>query len=299
VPELPEVEALRRSLLPHLPGAKVVAIDIHRPDIITRNALTRARPAAARTHTPATPADLLVGDTITHLDRRGKHLLIAAASGKGLVIHLGMTGDLHITTSPPPTLPTPPALPPHTHLCWHLRTPAGPATLAFRDPRRFGGVIIIPSLAALPTAAWAHLGPDALTIDPAHLHTTLRHSRRPLKAALLDQRVLAGVGNIYADEACYRARLNPATRCPRLTPAHWATLATHLRAILAEAINARGSTIRDYRTADGTPGAFAAHHAVYNRAGQPCRRCTTTLRSTRLAGRTTTWCPACQPTRPQ
>lgn len=305
MPELPEVESVRLSLLPHILGGLVTSITINRPEIISSDHLRRSGKRITAAHNPA---HLLAGDTITALTRRGKQILIAAASGRGIVIHLGMTGQVIIEQASEnnhDALARAQAVP-HTHILWQLRAPLAHTSstsaqqslvMAFRDPRRFGGIILIDDHAAIDTHAWSDLGPDALTITGAHLHAALANSTRSIKAALLDQSTIAGVGNIYADEACFMARLNPRLRCNKLKAHHWETLASAIRQILAQAIHAGGSTLRDYRDANGTSGQYALQHAVYARAGLRCVACPSTLRGERLAGRATVWCPTCQPAR--
>lgn len=286
MPELPEVESVRRSVLPHLLGRSITRVDLLRPDIIDGDRSPRA---------------LMHGGSVAQILRRGKLLAFATSdtSAPAFALHLGMTGQLLILPAADPRID---ALT-HVHLRWHLAPSAGdtrhatPMTLLFRDPRRFGGLFTHPSLADLIARRYDTLGPDALEITPAHLAAAIGSSTRAIKAALLDQTVLAGVGNIYADEALFIARINPRRRCKTLRPHHFAALTTAIVAILNKAITAGGSTLRDYRDADGQAGSFALEHHVYGRAGLPCTRCQTTLKSTTLAQRTTVWCPQCQPMR--
>ncbi len=269
MPELPEVENVRRSLLPHLRGQRIASVAVRRADIIDG---------------PRTHRALLAGGTIARLDRRGKQLAIIAADGRVLVVHLGMTGQLNAGPVPPR------ANDPHVHVVW---TTARGTTIAFRDPRRFGGLWPQASVAAL-AQRWEGLGPDALTIAPEALAAGLAGSRRAVKAALLDQAVLAGVGNIYADEACFIAGVRPARKASRLKREEVARLAEAIRTVLVRAVDAGGSTLRDYVNADGRAGQFASEHAVYGRGKQPCVRCGATLRQTTIAQRTTVYCARCQ-----
>jgi formamidopyrimidine-DNA glycosylase len=282
MPELPEVEQVRRTLAPHLLGRRVAAVSIYRPDFIL------AAPA------DRTPHALLEGDTITELRRLGKSLALLGSSGRVVGLHLGMTGQFLVR--PGPASPAALSSTTHIHIAWHLTSPTTPpTTIAFRDPRRFGEVRPLPSLIHLD-ALWAPLGPDALTITPNELAPRLKPGKRAIKAALLDQHILAGVGNIYADEALFAARISPRKHAGRLTAADIARLCDHLRAILSRAISAGGSTLRDFVDADGTQGSYRQHHQVYGRANQPCPNCQTTLRSALIAQRTTVWCPRCQST---
>lgn len=274
MPELPEVECIRRSIEPHLLGRTLHAVTLHRPSVCTRS------PA----RTPYSRA-LLKGAVIARTLRHGKQLALIAHDERTLCIHLGMSGQL---------LLNPPAGLSHVHALWTMCEPA--TTLVFRDPRRFGGLWTFESPEQLLTRRWARLGPDALSIQPDELATALTSTTRPVKAALLDQTLLAGVGNIYADEALFHARIHPLTPGNALDILHATALALAIRETLASAIEARGSTLRDYRNADGSRGQAATLHRVYARAGLPCTRCSRALSGTRIAQRATVWCPSCQPT---
>lgn len=274
MPELPEVETVRRTLKPHLVGVVIRGVELRRPDVC------RAFSSAGRRVRPS-PALLLAGATIRALERRGKHLAVLARDGRALDIHLGMSGSL---------LLNPATDPPHAHVRWSLSR----GSLVFADPRRFGGIWAFPSLDALRTSRWTALGPDALGARANDLAPWLA-SRRPLKTLLLDQARLAGVGNIYADEALFRCGLNPLRPGASLRPGDLAALTAAIRTTLARAIAARGSSIRSYRDGLGVPGEFQARHMVYGRSGQPCRSCRTTIESRVVTGRTTAWCPTCQP----
>lgn len=271
MPELPEVESTRRSLRP-LIGARVVGVDLRRAEIV---------------HGPRTPEALLAGSTILGLHRRGKQLAIEGERAVVLV-HLGMTGQLAIT-------PSPPEADRHVHAAWSLvgvrEAPA--ASLWFRDPRRFGGLWTLPSMNAL-RERWARLGPDALVVPDDALPGTLAGSRRAIKAVLLDQSALAGVGNIYADEALFRAGIRPTKPAGRLTLAQSTRLTNAIRQVLAESIESGGSTLRDYRDGAGLAGRFQSRHRVYGRGGMPCLACGTRLTKTTVAQRTTVYCRRCQ-----
>jgi formamidopyrimidine-DNA glycosylase len=277
VPELPEVESVRLSLMPHLIGRAVIHAILHRADIVEGDASSGA---------------LLQHHHIASLHRRGKLLSIHAASGRVLAVHLGMSGQLLVLAKD-----AAPANPKHIHAEWQLDSGQ---RLIFRDPRRFGGLFTHASLAEFESRRLGPLGPDALTITPEDLQRAIctGGGRRAIKAALLDQRALAGVGNIYADESLFASRINPATKCHRLRSEDFARLAASIHTILARAITQGGSSLRDYVNASGESGSFALEHAVYGRAGEPCIRCSTPLKSRLIAQRTTVWCPACQPSRP-
>ena len=284
MPELPEVECLRRSLEPHLLGRTITAATLHRRDICEVFGSRRR----------VTPADLLQGLTISELGRRGKQLSILSSEGPVLILHLGMTGQLLFSPSPPRGGPRrgdqeSPASD-HIHATWTL--PNG--QLRFRDPRRFGGLWTFPSLDSLLTTRWSALGPDALAITPDQLAQALKGSRRHIKAALLDQGVLAGVGNIYADESLFLAGISPRRLASALKPAQIDALAAAICQTLSRSVSTGGSTLRDYRDANGQAGSSQLSHAVYGRSGDPCIRCSTRLRHAQVAQRTTVWCPSCQ-----
>ncbi|QQS07917.1 MAG: bifunctional DNA-formamidopyrimidine glycosylase/DNA-(apurinic or apyrimidinic site) lyase [Phycisphaerales bacterium] len=280
MPELPEVESIRRSLEPTLRGSRVTSVDLRRADI--------AHDEHDRTPSPEA---LLQGATIDRLERKGKQLAIVSSDGRVLVVHLGMSGNLRLLEQYGGEVD----LPPHTHAVWSLKSSSGPATLFFRDPRRFGGLTTLSSLAAV-SARWQELGPDALTVAAASLAERLKGTRA-IKAALLDQSVIAGVGNIYADEALFLAGIHPKRRVSTLRPFEIARLADSIQNVLEASIQAGGTTLRDYANAAGRPGGFQKAHNVYARAGRPCVACGASLRAILLAQRTTTYCPTCQPVR--
>lgn len=305
VPELPEVETIRRQLRPHLRGARVVdawAFDSAKFD---------EAPAA-------------VGARLTDVDRRGKYLLIGLdlpgatrASPPGhdgrtaeLVVHLGMTGRLSVTGAAPgtghrerrPRRPGvsadwpaatlhPPATDQHLRARWWF---ADSRELRFDDVRRFGRVAVVPagSYDRLPTLA--ALGPEPFDpdFDADELRRGVNRSRRALKTQLLGQRVVAGVGNIYADEALWLSGLHPASR--RLTVAGATELHAALLVVLGKGIANGGTTLRDYRDASGGAGHNQHHLDCYGRAGAPCRRCGATLAHMVIDARSTTYCPGCQ-----
>jgi formamidopyrimidine-DNA glycosylase len=278
VPELPEIEHLRRTLGPLLVGRHVRAARLLRRDVAHAERRVSAR-------------DLLAGGVVRDLWRHGKQLAIAGDSGRVVCVHLGMSGQLrHL----PPRSRIPD--PTHVHCVWSLCEPDGaPAgRLLFRDPRRFGGIWVFPSRPALAAARWDRLGPDALAIDAGELGRRLGRTGRAVKAVLLDQAVVAGIGNIYADEALFEAGIHPLTPARRIPDAGIGRLAAAIRATLEPAIAAGGSTLRDYVDARGREGAFVRAHRVYGRAGEPCLRCGRSLERADVAQRTTVWCPACQ-----
>jgi len=282
MPVLPEVEHLRRTLEPHLLGRRVTGATLHRRDV--------ARPFTGRR---IRRADLLHGQRIVALHRRGKQLAIEGAAGGVVCVHLGMTGQLRRVASRARLADAS-----HVHCTWRIASdsPETPSDrLVFRDPRRFGGMWLFPSMGALRDVRWASLGPDALTIDVWALHARLIRTSRGLKAALLHQGVIAGLGNIYVDEVLFHVGLHPLTPADSLETGQVESLCNGIRTILGRAINAGGSTLRDYVDADGTGGGFAAGHLVYGRARLPCRHCRTRLEGLRIAQRSTVFCPRCQP----
>lgn len=281
MPELPEVEHLRRCIDPHLVGRVVLRVEVRRRSVVAPNR--------------ASERDLLEGACIARTSRRGKQLAIEADDGRAIVVQLGMTGGLSIEDPHDAGR----ASSRHRHIVWTFAAAADRRDvrrLVFIDPRRFGGVTAIPSPDAL-RKRWENLGPDALAIDPAELRSRLAGTRRAIKAALLDQSVLAGVGNIYADESLFAARIHPERRSSGLSGKECRTLALAIRRILGAAAEAGGSTLRDYRDPFGQPGSAVQRHKVYGRAGRPCSRCKVTLEGTRQQGRATVHCPACQPVR--
>lgn len=278
MPELPEVETVRRTLEPHLIARAVRRAELYRIDICQ----THDGPSPS-------PAVLLEGQRITLLQRHGKQLAIVG-EGSLLLVHLGMSGQLfHLAPGRGPPQPS------HIHARWTLDDGS---RLIFRDPRRFGGLWTFPSLDTLRASRWSDLGPDGLVIQGDELAAAISGSTRAIKSALLDQFVVAGVGNIYADEALFLSGIRPTRRCRTLSSIEIQTLAGHIRAVLARAIEGRGSTLRDWISGDGEPGSYQGSHLVYGRAGEPCVRCGTILKGIRLAQRATVYCPACQPARP-
>jgi formamidopyrimidine-DNA glycosylase len=267
VPELPEVETIRRRLATELDGRSVVDAGAH------PSAKFRA-------------ATEIVGARLDAVGRRGKYLLVDLEDGRDLVVHLGMTGALGFVSTIDAA-----ADDPYVRAWWALDDGR---TLRFRDVRRFGRIAVVQrgAYAALPTLA--ALGPEPFDDDltAASFHAALQASRARLKTAVLGQRIIAGVGNIYADEAFWRAGVNPAAR--RIGRAAAGRLLDALRAVLRAGIDNGGTTLRDYRDADGGTGTNQFHLDCYGRGGLPCRRCATVLRRRVVDGRTTVSCPTCQ-----
>lgn len=287
MPELPEVEILRKGLEPLLCGQTVARATLHRRDVAVGpddppGGFSRQRTPIAPIRLNAT--QLLLGAKIHGISRKGKVLAIVAVDGRTLGIHLGMSGQL-LWDSGRAVIPTN-----HVHASWRF---TDGSKLHFRDPRRFGGLWLADSPESLPI--WKSLGPDALELHPMQLSELLAPVRRPIKAALIDQSLLAGVGNIYADEALHRAGVHPRTPACDIPQAGVVELGRSIVAILREAIEAGGSTVRDYRNAMGQSGDFQRAHQVYGRGGQPCTTCGTRLEQDTIGQRTSVWCPTCQP----
>lgn len=287
VPELPEVETVRLSLLPHVRGRVIRAAEVRRRDVVM---VQGVRGGERMLPSRQQGVHLLQGARIESLERRGKQLALVGVKGKSsrpLVFHLGMTGQL-FCLPPGAHLPDPT----HVHVVWRLDSGA---RMVFRDPRRFGGVWSLPSREALDQR-WSELGPDALAISAAELLPRLAKSRRMIKSVLLDQQVLAGVGNIYADESLFLSRIPPRAVASELSTEQVRRLADAIRSVLARAVESGGSSLSDgtYVNANGEPGAYQRSHAVYSRGGLPCSACRSVLETALISNRTTVWCPRCQ-----
>ncbi len=273
MPELPEVESVRRRLAPSLEGRAIVQAEI-------------ADPRVTRPLDPDEVARELQGERISVLDRRGKYLIVRFASGRALLIHLRMTGSLR--HAPGGELPEDP------HQRAVVRLDDG-SDVAYRDVRRFGTWLLLdPDEVDAYLDARVGREPLAETYRAKHLAERLAGRKAPLKAALLDQRTVAGIGNIYADEALWRARLHPLTPSQALGPRDVSALYRGIRDALRAGIRRQGSTLRDYRLPDGEPGGAQTEFKVYGRGGEPCDRCGTPIDKIRVAGRGTWYCPTCQ-----
>ncbi len=275
MPELPEVETVRQTLAPLWVGRMVRTVEIKRPDFV------RLAPPGSRLKA------LGKGSTVTDILRLGKQMAVCFDDGRAVHLHLGMSGQVFVVPAGGS-----PERADHVHIRWRLDDGS---SVLFRDPRRFGGVWAFTSVDELHRQRWNALGPDALAISTADLRLGLGRSTRAIKACLLDQTVLAGVGNIYADEALFLAGLNPHTPATDLTPAQVRRLAGAVRSVLKAAVAARGSTLRDFMDAEMRSGSQQSRFRVYSRAGKPCRRCGRVLLGSTVSQRTTTHCPACQP----
>ena len=277
MPELPEVETVRTSLEPVLLGRTFERVAIDDPRL-------------TRPFDPQAVARELEGERVASVERRGKYLVVRFESGRVLLVHLRMTGSFrHVPAGVP-------ADGPHTRAV--VRLDDG-SDVMYRDVRRFGTWLLVePS--ELDTYLAARLGEEPLArgFGPAALAARLANRRAPLKAALLDQRTLAGLGNIYVDEALWRARLDPLRPANSLDADEVRALHRGIRAALRMGIARQGATLRDYAQPDGTRGSMQHEFKVYGREGEPCDRCGTPIAKTRAGGRGTWYCPTCQPVLP-
>jgi formamidopyrimidine-DNA glycosylase len=288
MPELPEVETVRRGLEPALKGARLTRVEARRPDL--------------RFPLPEGFVQRLTGATVTALRRRAKYLLLDLDRGDTLVSHLGMTGRFEITGGeaiapqrPGEFVHAQPADPKHAHVVFE--TDAG-RRITYFDPRRFGYMDLIATDALGDHPWFAELGPEPLGdgFHAAQLAQALDGRRQNIKTLMLDQRVVAGLGNIYVCEALWRARISPLRPGGEVAPARLKTLVDAVRQVLGEAIEAGGSTLRDYAAADGALGYFQHSFAAYGREGESCRRpgCTGVVGRCVQAGRSTFFCDTCQ-----
>jgi formamidopyrimidine-DNA glycosylase len=273
VPELPEVETTRLQLEPHLVGRRFERVDIHDPRLV-------------RPFEPSAVAAELEGERVSALDRRGKYLIVRFESGRALLIHLRMTGSLrHAPTG---------ELADDPHRRAVVRLDDG-SDVAYRDVRRFGTWQLLEPEDLEPYLE-KRLGVEPLerTFTPRRLGQRLEGRRAPIKAALLDQRTVAGLGNIYVDEALWRAELHPLRPAGTLGQGELARLTRAIRDALKAGVEGQGASLRDYSTPDGGRGRMQDRFRVYGREGHPCQRCGTPIDKIRTAGRGTWYCPNCQ-----
>jgi formamidopyrimidine-DNA glycosylase len=269
MPELPEVETIRRSLAPRVVGQRISRV------------LVRER--RLRVKITADFESRLSGRRVEAVERRGKYLLLRLDGGTSLLVHLGMSGRLWVRAAGVAS-----------ELHDHVEIGFEPGfVVVFNDPRRFGLMRIGESDAFGELRA---VGEDPLSSrwSEDDWRRRLRHRRLPIKNLLMDQRVLAGIGNIYANEMLHRAGIRPRRRANRLKRREIARLSAAMRDVLEAAVRLGGSSISDYRDAEGREGYFQTHHAVYDRAGEPCPGCCTAIRRVVLSGRSSFYCPKCQ-----
>lgn len=269
MPELPEVETVRRGIEPHVLGCQIVHIVV--------------RESRLRWPVPEELPERMRGATLVAVRRRAKYLLLETDRGC-LIVHLGMSGSLRMVAADSAPLQ-------HDHV--DLVLDSGMA-LRFHDPRRFGCMLF--SVAPLEHPLLGRLGPEPLSddFDGERLYRLSRGRSTPVKSFIMDGQVVVGVGNIYAAEALFAAGVRPATRAGAVSLTCYKRLAAEIRRVLAQAITQGGTTLRDFVGGDGRPGYFQQKLFVYGRDGLPCRVCGTTLRRLKLGQRTTVWCPQCQ-----
>jgi formamidopyrimidine-DNA glycosylase len=272
MPELPEVETVRARIAPVLEGRRFEHVQINDPRLV-------------RPHDPAEVAAELVGERVAAVERRGKYLIVRFESGRALLIHLRMTGSLRHYASGLDEDP-------HRRAVVRLDNASD---VGYRDVRRFGTWLLLEPGELEPYLA-AKVGEEPLdaAFTAARLGARIAKRRAPIKAALLDQRTLAGLGNIYVDEALWRARIHPLRPAESIDRNELRRLHHAIRTALEHGIARQGSTLRDYRLPDGESGAMQNEFKVYGRAGEPCDRCGTPIAKSRVGGRGTWFCPTCQ-----
>lgn len=282
MPELPEVETVRRGLIPAMEGRLILAAEVRRADL--------------RFAFPPRMAERLTGARVLGLGRRSKYILADLSTGETLLVHLGMSGRMLISGQMPGVFRHPhPAPARHDHVTLDME---GGARITFNDARRFGAMDLMETATAEDHRLLRDLGPEPLgnRFDEDYLVARLKGRMMPVKAALLDQRIVAGLGNIYVSEALHRAGIDPRRKAGQIAAARVAGLVPVIRAVLAEAIEAGGSSLRDYRQADGELGYFQHSFRVYDRAGAACPTpgCAGTIRRIVQSGRSTFFCATCQ-----
>ena len=282
MPELPEVETVRRGLTPAMEGMEITRAEIRRPDL--------------RWPLPERMAERMTGVRVDRLGRRSKVLLVDLSTGETLLWHLGMSGRVLISGAVAGSFHHDhPPCEPHDHVVFHM---ANGGRVTFNDPRRFGAMDLTPT-AQLASHKWlASLGPEPLgnAFDGPYLVQAFTGRKTPVKAALLDQKTVAGLGNIYVSEALFRAGLSPKRHAGRIGKDRIFALVPAIRDVLSEAIEAGGSSLRDHRQASGELGYFQHTFRVYDREGAPCKTpdCTGTVRRIVQSGRSSFYCPVCQ-----
>ena len=282
MPELPEVETVRRGLAPVMEGAKIAQADVNRPNL--------------RWPFPENMSDRLTGARVERLRRRSKYILADLDTGESLLIHLGMSGRMLISGAKLGQFAHdhPPAEK-HDHVVFHMDNGA---RVTFNDPRRFGAMDLLETKTAEAHKLLAVIGPEPLgnAFDESYLVSALKDKASPIKSALLDQRIVAGLGNIYVCETLYRAGISPLRKAGQLSKPRVRSLVPIIRQVLNEAIEAGGSSLKDFRQADGDLGYFQHSFDVYGREGEPCRspECTAHIKRVVQSGRSSFYCARCQ-----
>lgn len=282
MPELPEVETVRRGLAPVMEGQVIARAQVNRPDL--------------RWPFPPDMAARLTGRRVMALRRRSKYILADLDSGETLLIHLGMSGRMLVSGDPLGLFVNDhPMAEKHDHVVLDM---ANGARITFNDPRRFGAMDLLETATADLHKLLSVIGPEPLGNDfnEPYLVAALKGRNTPVKSALLDQRIVAGLGNIYVCEALFRARISPQRRAGQIAATRVAAMVPIIRQVLAEAIEAGGSSLRDFRQADGELGYFQHSFDAYGREGEPCRApgCNSTIARIVQAGRSSFYCPKCQ-----
>jgi len=282
MPELPEVETVRRGLAPVMEGAIIAKALVNRPDL--------------RWPFPDRMSDRLTGKRVLTLRRRSKYILADLDSEETLLIHLGMSGRMLISGDPlGQFVHDHPAPEKHDHVVFNM---ANGARITFNDPRRFGAMDLLATKTAETHPLLASIGPEPLgnMFNEDYLIEALANRNTPMKSALLDQKIIAGLGNIYVCESLFRAKIHPTRPARRVSKTRVSSLVPIIRDVLTDAITAGGSSLRDFRQADGELGYFQHRFDVYGREAEPCRTpgCTSTIRRIAQSGRSTFYCPTCQ-----
>ena len=282
MPELPEVETVRLGLAPVMESARIAQADINRPDL--------------RWPFPENMSDRLTGARVDRLRRRSKYILADLDTGESLLIHLGMSGRMLISGAKIGKFTHDhPAPEKHDHVVLHMDNGA---RITFNDPRRFGAMDLLETKTAETHKLLNLIGPEPLgnNFDEAYLIAALKKKASPIKTALLDQKIVAGLGNIYVCEVLYRAQISPLCKANQISEAQVSSLIPIIRQVLNEAIDAGGSSLKDFRKADGDLGYFQHSFDVYGREDQPCRtpNCSSEIKRAVQSGRSTFYCPNCQ-----
>ena len=280
MPELPEVETVRRGLAPVMEGARIDRLVVNRADL--------------RFPFPDRFRPRVEGTTITRMGRRAKFLVCELSSGEALIMHLGMSGRFTVNQIASADFHHDPGTKPvHDHVVFHM---SSGATVTYNDPRRFGFMELWPVADMGTYPRLSHLGPEPLSnhFHAAYLSQALHAKAAPIKAALLDQAVIAGLGNIYVCEALFRAGISPRRKALSVAGKRAERLAPAINEVIAEAIAAGGSSISDFASASGELGYFQKQFSVYDREGAPCDRCGTEIRRIVQSGRSSFYCGTCQ-----